>query len=100
MPLPVTYTPDEVAAALGVKRRWLMEAAASDPARFPSVKLAGRVLFTEEQVRHILQAATRQAPTQPARELTQAERAAQAWGRPPPRRPRRPSRDQRPEEWR
>jgi len=100
MPLPVIYTPDEVAAALGVKRRWLMEAAASDPARFPSVKLAGRVLFTEDQVQHILQAATRRASTQPVRELTEAEPAAQAWGRPPPRRPRRPPPDQRPEELR
>lgn len=90
-PLPVTYSAEEVAEALSVSRRWLLEMAASDPARFPSIKLAGRVRFTEPQVEHIITAATRQA-----REETQAERAARAWGRPAPRAPRRP----RPAEWR
>lgn len=86
--LPTFHEPGEVAAVFGRTRRWLVEAAAARPDLYPSVKIAGRVLFTPEQVEQIVANHTRSAP---APVLTPAERAAAAWGRPRPRAGRRQS---------
>lgn len=58
--LPVTYSADEVAATLGVTRRWLLERAAANPRDYPSRKLGRKtVRFSAEDVEHIVAAHAR-----------------------------------------
>lgn len=80
MKLPQTCSAEELAASLGRPHRWVLDAASSGV--IPSLKVGGRVRFTEEMVADIYAGFTR---AQPARE------AALAWGRPTRGRKRRVS---------
>lgn len=74
--LPATHSVDEVAAALGVTRKWLMNAARTNPAMYPSIKVGQHVRFTAAQYEQILTATTRVAGKQPTDSWGRRRRAS------------------------
>lgn len=74
-PLPRTHSVEAVAAMLGKKRRWVLDAAAANPRDYPSLKFGKDIRFTDAHVEHILASHTRTSgEPEPV--------ADDAWGRP------------------